>query len=115
MLIRECLHLNADQTIESSVENEITNETVDESVDFFISFANRRRNARRISIEQDIEDEVKKYLSDSRENYEILNEYPQPHVKEVFFRYNTTLAASAAVERIFIQAELISRPQRRPH
>lgn len=76
---------------------------------FFISFAcaeSRRRN----SFEDSIESEVLRYLNDVRKDINILNEFPT--IKSVYFKYNTTLSASAAIERVFSHSKFIFRPQR---
>lgn len=106
MLIRECINLKSNQ---QTNEDEAIEPQSTEADEFFISYASRRQ-LRRNSIEVNVEDEVSKYLTDSRENHDILNEYT--NVKNVFFRHNTTLSASAAVERLFSQSQLIFTPRR---
>ena len=54
--------------------------------------------------------EVLKYFEDPRTNLEMLNDYPA--VKKLFFKYNTTLPSSAAVERLFSFATIINVPKR---
>lgn len=76
---------------------------------FFISYA-VARSSRRGSFEQSIEIEVSNYLMDARENFEMLKDYP--NVKNVFFKYNTTLASSAPIERVFSQSNIIFAPRR---
>lgn len=106
MLIRECIDLKSNQ---QTNEDEAIESQSTEADEFFISYASQRQ-LRRNSIEVNVEDEVSKYLTDSRENHDILNEYT--NVKNVFFRHNTTLSASAAVERLFSQSQLIFTPRR---
>lgn len=106
MLIRECIDLKSNQ---QTNEDEAIEPQSTEADEFFISYASQRQ-LRRNSIEVNVEDEVSKYLTDSRENHDILNEYT--NVKNVFFRHNTTLSASAAVERLFSQSQLIFTPRR---
>lgn len=77
--------------------------------DFFVAF-NHRSQVRRNSIEHDIENEINRYLSDDRIEISMLNEYST--IKQLYFRYNTTLSASAAIERVFSQCALIFRPHR---
>lgn len=77
--------------------------------DFIISFA-QQQNIRRGSIENDIESEVSRYLFDDRTESAMLNEYS--HVREVYFKYNTTISSSAPVERLFSQSGLIYTPRR---
>lgn len=81
----------------------------DESNDFSVSFASRRET-RRGSVESVIEDEVHRFLSDNRAEYFNLNEYP--NIRHVFYRHNTTLCSSAAVERVFSQSNMIFTPRR---
>lgn len=103
----ECLRLSNDtetivgENIDSTSEN-----TQDE---FFVNFSTIR-NVRRFSIEENINLEIQKFLSDSRRDDSILDEYPK--IKNVYFKYNTTLSASAAVERVFSQSSLIFTPRR---
>lgn len=100
-MIRISVH---NQQIESSTANETT-ETRHE---FFVYSSNRVH--RRSSIEDMILAELQRYLNDDRTSIDILNEYP--NVKKIYMRYNTTLSASAAVERIFSQALMIFAPRR---
>lgn len=76
---------------------------------FFINFASSRTN-RRGSFEQCIESEVSNYLIDTRQNLEMLKDYP--HVQKMFYKYNTTLASSAAIERVFSQSNIIFNHRR---
>lgn len=98
-----------------NLQSEILNEVEDVAVeripadDFFVSFASKR-DVRRKSSEAVIEDEIKRYLEDQRTDYFMLNDYP--NVKNVFYRHNTSLSASAAVERIFSQTNMIFTPRR---
>lgn len=64
----------------------------------------------RSSIENDIEFEVARYLMDVRTDNIILNEYP--NVREVYFKFNTTLSSSAPVEGVFSQSMMIFTPRR---
>lgn len=104
LLISECLILSS-QKEQRSVED-ASEEVNDE--DFFISYTPRLM--RRNSVEQSIEAEVEKYLMDDRKQIEMLNEYT--HVKLVYYKYNTTLCSSAAIERVFSQSALIFTPRR---
>lgn len=91
------------------VETESINDT-DNSIrhDFFVYSTNR--NHRRTSLEDILSAEFQRYLNDERTSLDILGEYP--HMKQIYLRYNTTLSASAAVERIFSQALMIFAPRR---
>lgn len=76
--------------------------------DFYAAFNNR--STRRSSIEGRIESEVMRYLNDDRKNDSMLDEYPL--VRNVYMRYNTTLASSGAVERLFSQSLMVFAPRR---
>lgn len=103
-LIAECDRLS-DETISISECSEPVNGEED---DFFVSF--NTRPSRRSSVENQIETEVLRYLTDERKNNEILDEYPL--IRNVHFRHNTTLSASAVVERLFSQSLMIFAPRR---
>lgn len=108
LLITECKKLARESNfVEANNEESSTNVPVRD--DFIISFASQR-NSRSISIEYDIESEVARFLCDTRTSLSILNEYP--HVKEAFYKFNTTLSSSAAVERVFSQSMMIFTPRR---
>lgn len=111
LLIDECKKLS--QTLSQSdlsMANESSNNTEQAAEDdFIINFANKR-NVRRTSLETDIESEVARFLVDERTQDNILNEYP--HVREAYYKYNTTLASSAPVERVFSQTMLIFTARR---
>lgn len=76
--------------------------------EFFVYSTNR--NHRRTSLEDILFAEFQRYLNDERTSLEMLHEYP--HMKKMYFRYNTTLSASAAVERVFSQALIVFAPRR---
>lgn len=107
MLISECrsLALNSNTNDCENLEEQNSNDPAD---DFFISFP--RRTTRRTSCEALIEDEVNRFVDDSRTNYSMLNNFP--NIKNVYFKHNTTLSASAAVERVFNQSNMIFTPTR---
>lgn len=92
-----------------SEKNDDENDTLAQTDSFFVDFTHRNRS-RRNSIENDVESEMSRYLNDARAEITMLNEYPL--IRELYFRYNTTLSASAAIERVFIQSALIFRPHR---
>lgn len=91
----------------NEIENvQIENETEN---DFFISFASKRE-IRRNSTDAVLEEEIKRYLNDSRKEHSMLHDYP--NIKNIFYRHNTSLCASAAVERVFSQSNMIFTPRR---
>lgn len=104
MLINECVrHKNA-------LETDTTQDTaVSNDDDFYLSFSSGRL-FRRSSVELTIEGEVDRFLNDGRRDIKILNEYPS--IRDVYFEFNTTLASSGAVERLFSQCLLIFTPRR---
>lgn len=104
LLVDECIKLSEQPNEIETNEDLVTNE----SDDFFVSF--NIQAIRRNSVENNVDAEVLRYISDSRINDEILDEYPL--VRNVYFRYNTTLSASAVVERLFSQSLLIFAPRR---
>lgn len=105
MLINECLR-TAPQLNSSS---ELEDGTRCDGDDYFLSFASRR-TLRRSSNELSIEIEVDRYLNDERKQLTMLNDHPI--IRNVYFKYNTTLASSGAVERLFSQSSLIFTPRR---
>lgn len=106
IMISECKDLEVDSCSLESVDD---NDNGTPSTDFFISFSNKR-GTRRKSTEIMIEEEIDRYFKDERNHYSMLNDYPR--IKNVFFKHNTTLSASAAVERVFSQCQLIFAPRR---
>ncbi|KYQ50010.1 hypothetical protein ALC60_10886, partial [Trachymyrmex zeteki] len=54
--------------------------------------------------------EVLSYLEDKSKELDILNLYP--HVKQIFFKYDTSLPLSAPVECLFICGQQILIPRR---
>lgn len=108
MLISESKLLQ-EQTHSNSDHFENRTEATNDSDDFFVSYASRR-DARLRSTEILVEDEVSRFLDDTRKEVFILNEYP--NVRNVFYRHCTTLSASAAVERVFSQSNMIFTPRR---
>lgn len=107
ILIDECKFIRNEN---GDVANNDTNQSVSLlDDDFLISFA-QQRSQRRSSIESEIESEVCRFFADDRKDNIILNEYP--NIKEVYFKYNTTLSSSAPVERIFRQSEMMYTPRR---
>lgn len=106
-LVVECLSLHSFSNFQANETSDV--EITNNSEDFYISYASIRPN-RRGSIETTIEEEVTRYLADPRVENSILREYP--NVMQVLFKHNTTLSASAAVERVFSQSMLIFTPRR---
>lgn len=106
LLIEECKKLNV---YNEGADNNLNEAPPTEDSDFLISFATAGAT-RRNSVDHDIESEVSRFLCDTRIDTTILNEYPR--VRAVFFKYNTTLASSAPVERVFSQSLMIFTPRR---
>lgn len=104
LLIAECKRLRSETVIDDATQPVPAPSTSD---DFLISFA---RDVRRDSIEGEIESEVSRFLCDQRKEIATLNEYP--NVREVYFKFNTTLSSSAPVERVFSQSLIIFTPRR---
>lgn len=96
-LISECSRLS-----DTNV-NEPENSAPHEDDDFFVNFNDGP--TRRHSIEARCDSEVIRYFNDDRKDESILDEYPL--IRAVYFRYNTTLAVSAAVECLFSQSEML--------
>lgn len=108
MLVSECIKLLPECNQRDRNESH-SSSTNDNDEEFFLSFASRRSN-RRTSIEQNINAELERYLNDDRKQYSMLNDYP--NIRELFFKFNTTLASSGVVERVFSQSSLIFTPRR---
>lgn len=108
LLIAECKHLASDAFDNGRIEMTLVNESRKED-DFLITYLSNQDN-RRNSIDCEIESEVSRFLCDTRIENSILNNYP--NVKNVYFKYNTTLSSSAPVERVFSQSGLIFTPRR---
>lgn len=107
MLLKECFELNGEPQTEDD-QNSVPNENnLDD--DFYVSFSGASID-KRISTDQNVELEVSRYIGDHRKDKSILIEYP--NVKNVFLKFNTTLPASAAIERVFSQSSLIFTPRR---
>lgn len=54
--------------------------------------------------------EYLRYVSDTRSNVSMLNDYTT--IKKIFMKYNTPLTSSAAVERLFSFATIVNSPRR---
>lgn len=78
--------------------------------DHFIITFERNENSRRKSLENQIEAEVSNFFLDSRTESDMLNDYH--HIRNVYYRYNTTLSSSAAIERVFSQTQMVYTPRR---
>lgn len=112
LLVSECRVLQMDEEISQNsdcgiddFESSFPNSSSD---DFFVSYS--KRDCRRRSIEIVIDEEITRYLADDRKELNILNEYP--NIRNVFYLHNTTLSASAAIERVFSQSNMIFTPRR---
>jgi len=78
------------------------------STSFFAGIAVKRQKF--VGEESDVAAEVDRYLADASNELQSLNMYP--HVKEQYITLNTTLPASAAVERLFSLGGRIFLPTR---
>lgn len=105
MFLEECLKLKSAETPDQVQEREVSQEEDD---DFYVSFSTR--SVRRNSLEQNIEGELNRFLEDSRKGVHILHEYPT--IKEIYIKFNTTLSASAVVDRLYSISTLMFTPQR---
>lgn len=106
LLIAECNKIHT--PLQPNEENNSDGQS-SQSRGFLVTY-NSRRVARTNSIDDDIQMEVKNYLSETETDYKILHKYPL--LKAIFFKYNTTLSSSAAVERVFSQSLMIFTPRR---
>lgn len=106
ILVQECIRLSNNIAIQNDYNVEMSTEAPLDS--FFITF--RRPTVRRNSLDNAAEEEVERFLKDGRTNVDILNEYPM--IKNIFYRHNTTLSASGAVERLFNQSKMMFTPAR---
>lgn len=103
MLKSECLMLSPHEHDEANASASVSND------ELFISYSTRRLS-RRGSIEHNIDGEIERYLTDDRKDLSILKEYP--NICDVYQKFNTTLASSGAIERVFSQSSLIFTPRR---
>lgn len=99
-LLSECRKFTIASTETTNIEPELDQG----NSDFMVSFTSRRA-ARNSSLGNDIESEVSRYLADPDTDYNMLNKYPT--IRSVYFRFNTTLSSSGAVERLFSQSLMI--------
>lgn len=108
LLLLECKTLcnESDDLIDTSEIPVTPSQHID---DFIVSFESNETH-RRNSIENEIECQVSSYLSDGNKDNNMLLKYS--NVRAVFYKYNTTLPSSAAVERVFSQSQLIFQPRR---
>ncbi|KAI8122749.1 hypothetical protein CVS40_6376 [Lucilia cuprina] len=61
--------------------------------------------------QNDARKELDLYLADSDESFQCFQRFPR--IREVFLKYNTPLASSAPVERLFSFAGMVNTPRRR--
>lgn len=113
LLVRECKKM-CDNTVDTVVDDVVHSNIVEPEVnstrdDFIITFGTNE-NGRRKSMENLIETEITHFLVDPRKEIDMLNDYH--YIKAVYYRYNTTLSSSAAVERVFSQTQMIFTPRR---
>lgn len=107
MLREECLvQSNGEEVAPSVAESNIDLNAQD---DFFIC-CSHNDTQRRNSIESNLNSEIARYCCDERKEMRILNEYP--NIRKIYYRYNTTLSSSGAIERTFSFAKMIFRPHR---
>lgn len=110
LLMTECKKIKIEELAIIDQNQDVENvPNVDDGNSFLISFA-KNRNFRRDSLDVQIESEVARFLADDRTEISILNEFP--NVREVYFKYNTTMSSSAPVERVFSQSKIISTDRR---
>lgn len=110
MLKHECFKFsNRSHQVEETASSNSEENRVEANEEFFV-FYRSEANTRRLSIEDEIDSEIQRYLKDVRTDNTILDEYKS--IKQIFFKYNTTLSASAAVERVFSQSLIIFTPRR---
>lgn len=107
LLISECKKIRYEK--DDEIESVQNNDSLSVESDFIISFESSNLN-RRNSIENSVETEVSQFLMDTNKENCMLNQYQS--VRAIFFKYNTTLPSSAAVERVFSQSQMIFTPRR---
>ena len=76
--------------------------------DFFARLTAKRQT--NMSSSMDVANEVEKYLSDSSAEVSSLIQYP--HIRKLYIQLNTSLPASAAVERLFSLGGRVFAPLR---
>lgn len=108
-LIAECRKIKDNQKGGANGDTHTQQQSAKNQENFFVRFG-AQRLTRANSIESECESEVARFLSDERTEKEILNEYPT--IREVYFKFNTTLSSSGAVERLFSQSLMIFTPRR---
>lgn len=94
-----------EQTLSMTTLENNNNTNVEIHDDFYVSFANQN-SQRRNSIEDSVMAEITRYMADDRKMIAMLNAYPL--IKNVYMRSNTTLSASAPIERVFSRSKLVS-------
>lgn len=109
MLKEECYRMSEEDSSQVDNDGHRNDDQCNIEEDFYVSFA-RTVDQRRCSIENDIETEIARYFNDTRKQESSLDDYK--YIKMVYYKYNTTLSASAAIERVFSQSLMIFRPRR---
>jgi len=91
----------------SQLEASSQDDDAEEVLFGFVGSTNSRSPS---SSQSDPKAEMLRYLGDPRTSLSMLHDYPA--IRGTFIRYNTPLASSAPVERLFSFANLILRPNR---
>lgn len=104
LLIEECKNYS-----DANTQHPIVETTSAPNIEYLVKYRSQRLR-RTNSLETDLEADVTRYLAEDDKDYNLLNKYPL--MKKIFFKYNTTLSSSAAVERVFSQSLMIFTPRR---